>query len=104
MRNFSDIKTYVNAVESGQSRIEESISISDKERVCETAVLNLRTRYGIDIKEFKKFTGQNPCELFAEPIRIHCKQGLLNIEQDRIFLTAKALPIADYVLCDFASL
>ncbi len=103
-RNFSDIKTYINAVESGQSRIEESISISDKERVCETAVLNLRTRYGIDINEFKKFTGQNPCELFEEPIRIHCKQGLLNIEQNRIFLTAKALPIADYVLCDFASL
>ncbi len=103
-RNFSDIKTYVNAVESGQSCVEESISINNKEKVCETAVLNLRTRYGIDIKEFKKFTGQNPCELFAEPIRIHCKQGLLNIEQDRIFLTAKALPIADYVLCDFASL
>ncbi|MBN2591313.1 MAG: radical SAM family heme chaperone HemW [Sedimentisphaerales bacterium] len=104
MQNFSDIKTYVNAIESGQSCVEESILISDIERICETAVLNLRTIYGIDIEEFKQFTGQNPCLLFEEPIRIHCEQGLLNIENNRIFLTAKALPIADYVLCDFASL
>ena len=102
--NFSDITAYINAIESGQSCVEESISISEMERICETAVLNLRTRYGIDIKEFKQFTGQDPCMLFAEPIRIHCEQGLLNIEENRIFLTAKALPIADYVLCDFASL
>ena len=91
-------------MESNQSCVEESISINDTERICETAVLNLRTRYGIDIREFKQLTGNDPCELFAEPIRIHCEQGLLNIEQNRIFLTAKALPIADYVLCDFASL
>ncbi len=103
-RNFSDIITYVNAIESDQSCVEESVPISEMERICETAVLNLRTRYGIDIKEFKQFTGQDPCELFAEPVRIHCEQGLLNIEKNRIFLTAKALPIADYVLCDFASL
>ncbi len=103
-RNFSDINTYVNCIESGQSPVEESVSISNKDRICETAVLNLRTRYGIDINKFKQFTGQDPYLLFAEPIRKHCEQGLLNIENDHIFLTSKALPVADYVLCDFAGL
>ena len=103
-QNFSDIKKYVNAIESGENCVEESIQISDMERICETAVLNLRTIYGIDIRRFKQNTGHDPCELFAETIRIHCEQGLLNIEENRIFLTARALPIADYVLCDFAAL
>ena len=102
--NFSDIKTYINAIESERNCVEESIQISEMERICETAVLNLRTIYGIDINKFRQNTGYDPCELFAEPIRIHCEQGLLNIEENRIFLTAKALPIADYVLCDFAAL
>jgi oxygen-independent coproporphyrinogen III oxidase len=103
-QNFSDIKTYINAIESGLSPVEETVSISETERICETAVLNLRTKNGIDIKRFMQETGKDPLLLFAEPVRIHHEQGLLNIENDRIFLTAKALPIADYVLCDFAAL
>ncbi|MBN1973820.1 MAG: radical SAM family heme chaperone HemW [Sedimentisphaerales bacterium] len=103
-RNFSDIKTYIKAIESDQSPIGETVKISDMDRICETAVLNLRTKNGIDVKKFKQVTGNDPCLLFAEPVRTHCEQGLLKIENDRIYLTAKALPIADYVLCDFAAL
>jgi oxygen-independent coproporphyrinogen-3 oxidase len=103
-KNFSDIKSYINALESDKSPVEESIDISESDRICETAVLNLRTINGIDIKNFIQVTGQNPLVLFAEPIRRHCEQGLLTIENERIFLTAKALPVADYVLCDFALL
>jgi oxygen-independent coproporphyrinogen-3 oxidase len=103
-RNFSDIRTYEIAMESGRSPVEETVSISPMERICETAVLNLRTKNGIDVKRFKQVTGQDPLVLFAGPIRMHCEQGLLTIEKERIFLTARALPIADYVLCDFAAL
>ncbi len=103
-KNFSDIKAYINALESGKSPVEESIPLSESDKICETAVLNLRTINGIDIKKFIQVTGQNPLELFAEPIRRHYEQGLLTVENEHIFLTAKALPVADYVLCDFASL
>jgi oxygen-independent coproporphyrinogen III oxidase len=103
-KNFSDIKAYINALESDKNPVEESIIISEQDKICETAVLNLRTKNGIDIKNFMLVTGQNPLVLFAEPICRHCEQGFLTIENERIFLTAKALPIADYVLCDFAAL
>jgi oxygen-independent coproporphyrinogen III oxidase len=103
-KNVSDIRAYVNAIESGQSPADESILISPMEQICETAVLNLRTRDGIDIQRFKQDTGYDPRLLFEEPIKIHNKQGLLIIEKNRIFLAQEALPIADYVLCDFASL
>ena len=103
-RNISDINAYVDAIENNQSSLEETIIISDTDRIYETAVLNLRTRYGIDITRFKQDTGKDPNFLFAEPIRIYCEQGLLAIENNRIFLTKKALPVADSILCDFASL
>jgi oxygen-independent coproporphyrinogen III oxidase len=103
-KNISDIRAYVDAIESGRSPVDESVSISPMERICETAVLNLRTKDGIDIQRFKQDTGYDPRFLFEEPIKIHNEQGLLIIEQNRIFLAERALPIADYVLCDFATL
>lgn len=101
---IGDIQAYIEAVESNRSPVQNTFSITPEEQICETAVLNLRTRHGIDIKRFKQITGQDPRIVFAGPIQTHCEQGLLTVEQDRIFLTAKALPIADSVLCDFASL
>jgi oxygen-independent coproporphyrinogen-3 oxidase len=103
-RNFSDIAAYIKAIESNRSPIVETVSISEKDRICETAVLNLRTRYGIDVKKFRLDTGHDPFLLFAESIRTHCEQGLLSIDENHIFLTRKALPVADSVLCDFAAL
>ncbi|MCF7976053.1 MAG: radical SAM family heme chaperone HemW [Phycisphaerae bacterium] len=103
-QNFSDIKTYVAAMESGVSPVETSVATRPMDRICETAVLNLRTRHGIDVQRFRQVTGQDPHVLFAGPIRRYCEQGLLTIEENRIFLTARALPIADSVLCDFAAL
>ncbi|NQV34388.1 MAG: radical SAM family heme chaperone HemW [Phycisphaeraceae bacterium] len=103
-QNVSDIKAYVDALESGQSPVKESVFISPADRICETAVLNLRTRHGIDVKRFVRDTGQDPHLLFAGAIQKHHEQGFLTIKQDRLCLTDRALPIADSVLCDFAAL
>jgi oxygen-independent coproporphyrinogen-3 oxidase len=103
-QNVSNIEAYVQALESNQSPVEESIAVTPTDRICETAVLNLRTRHGIDVQRFIQDTGQDPHRLFAGPIQKHREQGLLTIEQDRLCLTARALPIADSVLCDFAAL
>jgi hypothetical protein len=42
--------------------------------------------------------------LFAQAIEKNRQSELLQVEQGSIFLTRKALPIADSVLCDFASI
>ena len=74
------------------------------EIACETAVLNLRRRSGIDLAEFKKQTGFDAFELFADAIVANEQLGLIEKSEGRIFLTRKALPIADSVLCDFAGI
>ncbi|HUV67612.1 MAG TPA: radical SAM family heme chaperone HemW [Sedimentisphaerales bacterium] len=100
--NFADIDGYVRAITSGASVVESSETLAGRERACETAVLNLRRRYGIDLAEFKSRTGFDPMQLFAEPIRTYQERGLIEKDGGRIFLTRQALGIADSILCDFA--
>jgi len=100
--NFADIDKYVRAVTSGESTVESSETLSGLERACETAVLNLRRRCGIDPAQFKSRTGYDALQLFAEPIRRYRKLGLIEMNSGRVSLTRQALGIADSILCDFA--
>lgn len=100
--NYPDIGKYVEAIENGRSAVAETETLTALERACETAVLNLRRRSGIDLAEFQTRTGFDAGELFAAPIRLYQKQGLINIENGHLFLTSNALAIADSILCDFA--
>jgi len=100
--NFADIDKYVRAVTSGESTVESSETLGDLERACETAVLNLRRRRGIDLAQFKSQTGYDALQLFAEPIRRYRKLGLIEMNSGGVSLTRQALGIADSILCDFA--
>jgi len=101
--NIADIKKYIELIEADGDIIAESRPLAAVEIACETAVLNLRRRCGIDLGEFRKQTGFDAMELFAEPIGRYKKLGLLEVKAGQVFLARKALPIADSVLCDFAS-
>jgi oxygen-independent coproporphyrinogen-3 oxidase len=100
--NFADIDKYVRAVTNGESTVESGETLSGVERACETAVLNLRRRRGIDLTEFKSRTDFDALKLFAEPIRRYQKLGLIEKDSGRVSLTRQALGIADSILCDFA--
>jgi len=100
--NFADMDKYVRSITNSESIIESSETLNDLERACETAVLNLRRRCGIELAQFKNQTGYDAFELFAEPILRYRKMGLIEMDAGRIWLTRLALGIADSILCDFA--
>ena len=58
---------------------------------------------GVDLDEFKARTGFDATKIFAAAIGQNQQQGLIDIADGRLHLTRKALPIADTVLCDFAT-
>lgn len=102
-KNIADISKYVSAIENNQSPIIETQTPDDKQIVCETAVLNLRRTEGIVLEDFKAQTGCDAMVVFAEAIEKYHRLGLLDIAKGRVFLARRALPIADSVLCDFAT-
>lgn len=102
--NDPDIERYVAAVEHGEQVPCEVQVVSDDDVVCETAVLNLRMRAGIDRSEFWRRTGRDAMQIFAEPVRRYRNLGLIEVTDRAVRLTQQALPIADSVLCDFSSL
>jgi len=102
--NDPDIERYIAALESGGKIPGEVQSIRAADIVCETAVLNLRRRAGIDLAAFRQGTGHDAIRTFAAPIRRYRDLGLLEVTDRSIRLTEQALPIADSILCDFAAL
>ncbi|TFG50022.1 MAG: radical SAM family heme chaperone HemW [Candidatus Brocadiia bacterium] len=101
--NYADIKKYTDAAAKGENTAQETETLSEIERACETAVLNLRRRCGIETAEFERKTGFDALRLFAEPVSNYQRQGLIKVENGRICLTRDALVIADSILCDFST-
>jgi oxygen-independent coproporphyrinogen III oxidase len=102
--NDPDIEQYVAAVESGSRVPGEVQPVSGEDAICETAVLNLRMRAGIDLAAFEARTGRDAIRTFAGPIRRYRDLGLMEVTDRSVRLTEQALPIADSILCDFAAL
>jgi coproporphyrinogen III oxidase-like Fe-S oxidoreductase len=65
------------------------------------AMLNLRLADGIQRESFKRNTGFDPFELFAEVIRPHVDTGLLVADSERIALTRQGRLVADAIIADF---
>jgi oxygen-independent coproporphyrinogen-3 oxidase len=102
--NEPNIEQYVAAVESGAEIPGEVHPVSWEDAICETAVLNLRTRAGIDLAAFQHGTGRDALRTFTAPIRRYRDLGLMEVTDRAIRLTERALPVADSILCDFAAL
>ncbi len=101
--NIAHIERYVEGIRRGDCVYAEVETPTAIEAACETAVLNLRRIRGIDIEEFRIRTGHDAMKLFGEEIERNKRLGLLETDGQHLFLTRKALPIADSVLCDFAA-
>ncbi len=102
--NVADLDAYVLKMEAGLAATEERQRPDRNDRICETAVLNLRTRQGVDLVDFRRRTGADFQQVFGAPVHRYEQQGLIETTAGRVRLARKALAIADAVLCDFSAL
>jgi oxygen-independent coproporphyrinogen-3 oxidase len=100
--NINDIEKYVQRIKQNEDAADEKIIITAPEKAAQTAVLNLRLTEGINLTEYKQKTGFDIYELFKISIEKNLKSNLLQLKDNNLSLTEDALPIADFVLCDFA--
>ena len=100
-RNIPDVERYVMMVrEQGHAEI-ESERLDPLAFAGETAMLWLRLIEGIERDAFRRTTGFDPFELFAEPLARHAAAGLLVVDGSRIRLTRDGLCVADSIIVDF---
>lgn len=81
-------------------RIEEE-KLSINEQMEEYMFLGLRKIKGVSIQKFKYIFGKNIYDEYGEAINKHLENNLLEINDDRIFLTDKGLDVSNYVMSDF---
>ncbi len=99
--NVCDIDKYIQLIEAKKRATGNTTHISDKDFLCESAVLMLRLREGINLKLFKEITGKDIYDVFAQTIKYHIRQGNLVEKDGYLFLSESSLAIGDSVFCDF---
>lgn len=99
--NIAGIEAYIKRITNDQFAWETDVQPTDRQIAAEMAVLGLRMTEGIDLAAFEAMTGKNPRRLFANPIKEHCRDGLLELTSTHLRLTEKGLSFADTVSCDF---
>ncbi len=99
-RRFSvtrDMKTYL---DSNALYVDEEI-LSIEDQMAEFMFLGLRLTRGVSKKDFAARFGKPLTEVYGDVIATHEKNGLLQQDGDRIYLTERGLDISNYVMSDF---
>lgn len=99
--NVNDIDRFIAAIEQNRFAYLEIQTPSPEQIAAETAVLGLRMRQGIDLKEYKRLTGFDLLELYADVIEKNCSSRLLDCTDTHVCLTDLGMSFADAVARDF---
>lgn len=99
--NTRDLSAYLRRIESDQSAIGPTETLTPEARARETAVLMLRrTRLGIDRADFQLRTGFDLAELADDALAKHLRLGNLGDDGDCWKLTRQGIFLADLVCGD----
>ena len=101
--NITDLKTYIENFQNGESvyNIIFHEKQSKEQMMKEYMLLGLRKIDGVKISEFKEKFVDNPLYYFREQLNKLVKQNLVELSEDRIYLTDKGLDLANIVWMEF---
>lgn len=99
--NVRDLASYMDSVQSGEILAEERDELSSADEKAEFMYLGLRMMQGISEKEFEENFGENLMECYGEEINRCERQGLLECQGDRIFLTKRGIDVSNRVFAEF---
>ncbi len=100
-RNEEKIETYIMSMENKSSAVVESNENSLKDDMEEFMFLGLRKIEGISIEEFKIRFNTSIFEKYNDVIDKYIKLNLLNLKDDRLYLTKRGIELSNQVMSDF---
>ncbi len=87
--NERDTNRYVDLIERGSSPVVESEHLTPKQLSSEFAFLNLRLAKGLDLNEYRRRYSLNLIDIYSDELKILKLSGLVNFDENRLFLTQK---------------
>ena len=95
-KNHGPIRHYLQAVEAGNTRVQEEV-LTLKEKMEEEMFLGLRKKSGVSMARFEEKFGRSFDGLYGEIVRDLVQQGLMQIDGDRVRMTKRGLFLGDTV-------
>lgn len=101
--NTSDLQQYLCAAKTQGCRIDSSTieRLSQPDCMAEFMILGLRMTEGISRAEFRRRFDREADQVYGGIIRKYQDAGLLQCEEDRIFLTGRGRSLANVVMMEF---
>ncbi len=99
--NVKSVETYIRRLQSGETAVDETLSLSQAEQMSESVFLGLRMIEGLDLEAFERRFGRSVFQVFSEQIRALQALGLIETAERHLKLTKKAIPVANEVFAEF---
>jgi len=93
--NKADVKAYLNAVGEGKKPVDKSESLSTEQLAMEALFLSMRTKDGINLKQYKNRFGADILVDKKQVIDELMKNGLLVLKDGRLKPTLDGMAVAD---------
>ena len=99
--NTSNINDYIEKINNNISVVIDKYENTIEDEMEEFVFMGLRMVSGIDLLKFKKKFGVDINSIYKEVIGKNIKDGLLVVEENKMFLTAKGMELSNSVMSDF---
>jgi oxygen-independent coproporphyrinogen-3 oxidase len=99
--NFAGLAEYISRLQRNLRPVAEETELDLQEEMVETVLLGLRLLRGIDLQAFCQRFGMELFAVFPEAVRRFTDLGLLEEDGGYLRLTAKGLPLANFVWQEF---
>lgn len=100
-RNQGNIEKYIEMMNSVNSGVVEEIKNTQKDDMEEFMFLGLRLIEGVSIEKFYQRFKISIFEKYEDIINKYVKMGLLNLEDQRLFLTSRGIELSNQVMSEF---
>jgi len=100
-KNDGNVKKYIEKILTNKDASTEEHENSTKDNMEEFMFLGLRKTEGISISDFKSKFNVNIYDIYGSVINKYKDLGLIKVDQDKVYLSEKAVHISNTIMSDF---
>lgn len=98
--NHRSTTMWIKRIRNGESAVDDSVNLSERDRAIERLIFGLRMVDGIDVKAFEVASQSSLGELVGETIDSLVGRGLIELSDSMLKLTPNGMMLADSVACE----